>query len=260
MREQRLVFGEVAEQYDRTRPGYPESLADEVLAFARFEPGDAALEVGCGTGKATLLFARRGVRVHAVEPDPAMAAVARRNCEPLDVTVDVASFEDWPVPHGEYGLVFSAQAWHWLRADVRLEHAHAALRPGGALAVFWNRPDWPDTPLRHAIDAVYEREAPTLAARTPGRSPQDERRRNGTEQLAASPLFDDLTLGEHFWSTSYTTSEYIELLGTQSDHRLLAPDQRERLYEGVAAAIDAAGGAIPVAYAADVYTARRVDR
>jgi SAM-dependent methyltransferase len=258
VREQRLVFGEVAEQYDRMRPGYPESLAEEVLAFAGVGRGDPALEVGCGTGKATVLFARRGLRVQAVEPDPAMAAVARRNCEGLDVTVDVASFEDWPVPRGEYGLVFSAQAWHWVRPGVRLEHAHAALRPGGVLAVFWNRPDWPDTPLRHSIDAVYEREAPGLAARTPGRSPQDERRRRGTDQLAASALFSDLTQGEHLWSASYTTREYVELLGTQSDHRLLPPDRRDRLSQGVAAAIDAAGGVMPVAYAADVYMARRV--
>ena len=257
-REQRLVFGEVAEQYDRMRPGYPESLADEVLAYSGAAPGDAVLEVGCGTGKATVLFARRGLRVHAVEPDAAMAAVARRNCSGLQVTIDVASFEDWPVPRGEYGLVFSAQAWHWVRADVRLEHAHAALRPSGALAVFWNRGDRPDTPLRHAIDAVYEREAPALAARTPGRSLQDERRRNGTDQLAGSPLFDNLTQGEHLWSTSYSTPEYIELLDTQSDHRLLAPEQRQRLYDGIAAAIDAAGGVMPLAYAADVYMARRV--
>jgi trans-aconitate methyltransferase len=239
------------------RPGYPESVVDEVLTFAGVGAGDRVLEVGCGTGKATVRFARRGLRVQAVEPDPAMATVARRNCDGLDVTVDVASFEDWPVRHGEYGLVFSAQAWHWVRADVRLEHAHAALRPQGVLAVFWNRPDWPDTPLRHAIDAVYEREAPNLAARTPGRSPQDERRRNGTEQLAASAKFSDLTQREHPWSASYTTAEYLELLGTQSDHRLLAADRRARLYEGVAAAIDAAGGVMPVAYTTDVYMARR---
>ncbi len=258
-REQRLVFGEVAEQYDRMRPGYPATMVDQVLEYARVDRGDPALEVGCGTGKATLSFAGRGLRVQAVEPDPAMAAVARRNCAGLDVTVDVASFEDWPVPSEVFGLVYSAQAWHWVRADVRLELAHAALVPGGALALFWNRPDWPDTPLRHAIDAVYEEVAPALSARTPGRSRQDERRQRGTDELAASPLFADLLVGEHTWHATYTPEQYVELLDTQSDHRLLEPEQRERLHAGVAAAIDAAGGAMPVAYGADVYLARRVD-
>ena len=58
-REQRLVFGEVADLYDRSRPGYPASLVDEVVSYAGLTAGDAVLEVGCGTGKATVPFAAR---------------------------------------------------------------------------------------------------------------------------------------------------------------------------------------------------------
>jgi trans-aconitate methyltransferase len=257
-REQRLVFGEVAEQYDRARPGYPPTLVDQILEYGSLAEGDAALEVGCGTGKATIAIAARGLRVQAVEPDPAMADVARRNCQGVDVAVDVASFEDWPAPAAAYRLVYSAQAWHWVAPEVRVVKAHATLVPGGALAVFWNRPDWPDTPLRHAIDAVYDAEAPRLGARTPGRSPQDLGRRAATEQLDASPLFTDRAHGSHEWDATYSTAEYIELLGTQSDHRLLDPDARARLYDGIARAVDDAGGVMPVSYSADVLLARRV--
>jgi trans-aconitate methyltransferase len=251
------VFGEVADQYDRARPGYPPSLVDQIVGYAALVAGDPALEVGCGTGKATVSIAQRGVHVQAVEPDPAMAEVASRNCRDLAVTVDVASFEDWRVTTGAYRLVYAAQSWHWVKPEVRLAKAHAALGPGGALAVFWNRPDWPDTPLRHAIDAVYEAAAPGLAARTPGRSPQDLGRRAAREQLDGSPLFTDRADGGHEWDETYTTEEYIELLGTQSDHRLLDPDARARLYEGIARAVDDAGGVMPVSYSADVLLGRR---
>src|SRR5712691_10389571 len=47
-REQRLVFGEVAEAYDRARPRYPSQLVDDVVSFARLGPRDRVLEVGCG--------------------------------------------------------------------------------------------------------------------------------------------------------------------------------------------------------------------
>ena len=70
-REPRLVFGQVAERYDRVRPSYPNALVDEVIALAGRE---RALEVGAGTGKATLMFAQRGVAVHAVEPSAEMAS------------------------------------------------------------------------------------------------------------------------------------------------------------------------------------------
>jgi hypothetical protein len=54
-REQALVLGEVAETYHRVRPGYPDALVDDVFAFGMLEPGDRAVEVGAGTGKAVLV-------------------------------------------------------------------------------------------------------------------------------------------------------------------------------------------------------------
>jgi SAM-dependent methyltransferase len=259
-REQRLVFGEVAEVYDRVRPGYPASLVDHTVTTLGLAAGHPALEVGAGTGKATVAFAARGLALDALEPDEFMAAVARRNCAAagLDVNVTTCGFEDWTPLRRDYSLVLSAQAWHWVRPEIRIEKASDVLAPGGALALFWNRPDWPDTPLRHAIDEVYETVAPELAARTPGRSPQDAGRRGCTDQLAASERFSALEYTEHPWSASYTTAAYVELLSTQSDHRMLDTDRRRRLLDAVAAAIDSAGGALAVAYVADLYVARRV--
>lgn len=46
------VFGEVAGEYDRIRPGYPDQLFDDVIAYAALGSRQA-LEVGAGTGKAT---------------------------------------------------------------------------------------------------------------------------------------------------------------------------------------------------------------
>ena len=69
-RTPRLVFGQVAERYERVRPSYPQALVDEVVELA---VGGPALEVGAGTGKATVMFARRGLTVHAVEPSAEMA-------------------------------------------------------------------------------------------------------------------------------------------------------------------------------------------
>jgi hypothetical protein len=53
------VFGEVAELYDQARPSYPAVLFDDVIAFAPQSP--RVLEVGAGTGKATVLLAERGL-------------------------------------------------------------------------------------------------------------------------------------------------------------------------------------------------------
>ena len=59
------VFGEVAEEYDRLRPGYPTELIAEVVAHVEGQDR-RALEVGAGTGKATLAVAAHGFDITAV--------------------------------------------------------------------------------------------------------------------------------------------------------------------------------------------------
>jgi cyclopropane fatty-acyl-phospholipid synthase-like methyltransferase len=103
----RETFNEDAEQYDRARPRYPDQMFDD-LAAAGVAPGARVLEIGCGTGQATVPLAKRGYRVVAVELGPDMAAVARRNLAGFDsVEVLTAAFEDWPLPAEPFDVVCS---------------------------------------------------------------------------------------------------------------------------------------------------------
>ena len=257
-REQRLVFGEVAETYDRVRPGYPERLVDDVLAFAGLDAHDRVLEVGCGTGKATVQFATRGFPMVCVEPNERMAAVARRNCERFSqVDIHTSSFEEFAVEPGAFPLLISAQAWHWVSPEVRLRKAHRALTPDGSLAVFWNTVGWADEEMRAAVDGLYERVAPDLIARRPGFPGTRSSRLVSVDELDASPLFASLTPREYAWSETYSTSRYIELLTTHSDHRMLPPDVFGELSSELTGLIEERGGALRIDYLARLHLARR---
>src|SRR5437763_1279826 len=147
--QRRLAFGAVAELYDTLRPSYPAALVDDVVTLSAAAP---ALEVGAGTGKATRLFADRGVAIHALEPSAAMAAVARERCSAYPhVTIEEVDFERFSPSGGRFGLLFSAQAWHWVAPELRYLKAREALAHGGVLALFWNRPRWNQSPLRAAF-------------------------------------------------------------------------------------------------------------
>src|SRR5438876_10517035 len=115
IRERRLAFGDVAETYDRVRPTYPDALFAEVVQVSNAASGDAVLEAGAGTGKATRKFVALGLAVTAVEPDPAMAAVGRRACP--EASWVNASFDDAVIAPHSFALVASAQAWHWVRPE-----------------------------------------------------------------------------------------------------------------------------------------------
>jgi len=131
----RWTFDEAAELYDRARPRYPSALFDDLGDLAGIGPGARVLEIGPGTGQATVPLAERGCRVVAVELGAGLAAVARRNLAPFPaVEVVTGAFEDWPLPPEPFDVVLAATSFHWMDPAVRVAKAADALRPGGALA------------------------------------------------------------------------------------------------------------------------------
>lgn len=259
--ERRLLFGQVAELYDRARPAYPREMVDDVLAFAAAAAGDRALEVGAGTGKATRLFAARGLSVLALEPSPEMAAVARDRLagEPR-VAVEEREFESWKPGGAQFRLVYAAQAWHWIAPEVGYRQARRALEAGGALAVFWNRPRWPQTPLRDEFAAAYQRLAPELVDRRgpmhPAGSDDTHWMTDWDADLAGAAGFAEPEQRDYVWTQPYTSREYVRLLGTHSDHLTLSPARLEQLQSALAALIDAAGGRLELPYTTRLLMAR----
>ena len=249
-REQRTVFGEVAELYERTRPGYPDGLFDAVLEFGDLHAGDRALEVGAGTGKATRGFIARGLDVLALEPAPGMADVLRQSYPSVIET----TFEDWTVEPGAFALLYAAQSWHWVE-DHPAAYARAAdaLRDGGTIALFWNLPREFDGALGADIQAVYRDLAPTLEPLTT-QWPLDET----LAEIDASDRFDIATKVTVPWTQPYSRTEYVELMGTHSNHRMLDDATRAQIQAAVGAVIDRHGGAVAVTYDTAVYLARKL--
>jgi SAM-dependent methyltransferase len=256
-REQRLVFGEVAELYDRYRPGYPDAVFDRIMRFGELDPGVPGLEVGCGTGRATVPLAARGLRLTALEPSSKMARVAIQNTKGMvGVRIVEASFEDWLLPREPFRVVTSAQAWHWIQPEVRFIKAHEALGVRGCLALFWNIATQiePRDGLQRAIEDAYRREAPGLVAQVPG-----ERSLDRGLEIEDSGLFIDITREVYPWATTYPAVHYLGLLQTQSDYRLLEPAVRTRLLQSLASVLADHGNQVPQGYCTFLYLARRRD-
>ena len=249
-REQRFVFGEAAELYDRARPGYTAEIVDDVLAFT----GDAGdrlrtLEVGAGTGKATAAFAARGLWILALEPSLEMAEVARRNLAAFPrVVVESATFEAWPARSSAFGLLFSAQAWHWIDPAVRHVKAAQVLAPGGTLALIWHRIRWRGEPLRDQLEELYRHLAPELYEQSPGFPGLTPRRGHGplSQEIRATGLFEPVRARTYRWAQTFTADSFVERLATQSNHLLFDAARRSALFDGLRELVAARGGEITV--------------
>lgn len=250
--EQRFTFDAVAETYDRIRPGYPAELFDAVVKLSGVPSGGAILEIGCGTGQATRELARRGYRILGLEPGASLRALA---CERLagfpGVEIVAHTFESWPLAKASADLVVAAQSFHWVDPALRFGKSADALRPGGALALVGN------TTVSHGsraeLDAAYEQHAPALAHT----APMDWYSERGplVRLFEESGRFGPAVHRVALWTRSYTTPEYLALLSTFSDHRLLPAAHREALHAAIRQAIERDGGSIRVDYATHLHLA-----
>ncbi|MFE6667552.1 class I SAM-dependent methyltransferase [Streptomyces sp. NPDC057697] len=251
MSDRALSFGAMAEAYERFRPGYPGELFDLVAAYAG-RPLRTALEIGAGTGKATRLFAGRGVAVTATEPDGAMLAELREHV-PESVRTVRAAFEELR-PGERYGLVYAAAALHWTAPEDRWPRMAALLEPGGVFASMGG-------PVRLADPAVEEA---VRAARAPflesddvpspdGTPPGHDMQWPGTE-LRRSEWFTDVRQTVIEQRLTMSASDYLGHLSTVSAYLVRPAREQEQIFGAIGRALP---GTVVIAADITVHLARR---
>lgn len=253
-RPQRLVFGTVAEAYDAHRPGYAAALYDDLVALVGADAH--ALDAGAGTGKVAAALAARGLTGTALEPDPDMAAVARRHVADAGWEVLIGELETAELPAGGHDLFTCGQAWHWIDVERGLAQVRHALRPEGVAAIFWNRPTFADDDLRTDLDAVYARLAPEMESSLASKASGHKGMAPATDPPPDG--FTDAEVHTYHHAIRYPTERWVGYLGTHSNHVMLEASRRRELHEAVAAVIDDHGGALEVAYRVEAWIARRL--
>jgi len=257
--ELRTIFDEDAALYEQARPGYPAELLDHLAQVAGIGPGARVLEIGPGTGQATLALAERGASVTAVELGAELAGVLRRKAVGRDIEVVHSAFEDFPLPDQPYAAVASFTAWHWLKPGVRANKAAHALRGGGHLATvttFHVSAGESDT-FPVAAQRCYERWDPDTP---PGvRMPTADEVEPLRDEVDESPSFGPGERRRYRADVCYSAAAYLDLLRTYSGHRALAPADRDGLLACIGDLIEQEyGGRITKHYLYELRIARAV--
>lgn len=274
------VFDQVAAEYDRHRPTYPEQLIDLASQGAGLGRGDRVLEIGCGTGQLTGSLLARGLRVTAIEPGAQLAGLAQQRLQGTgELELVDARFEDARLPHAHCRAVFSASAIHWVDPDVGWQRAADALVPGGTLALiqYFGLHEPRSADDQQALVSAMTAIAPEIAASWPHYRDLEstlagvrERRENISEVWAwlggyevareyVAHLFDDAQIAVAPTPMEHTAAELNALLGTMSFWSGLSPEQREAMESANRTQYEQLGRPIRSSIVACLVTVRRRD-
>jgi ubiquinone/menaquinone biosynthesis C-methylase UbiE len=272
------VFDEIAAEYDRNRPMYPDELVDQACQVAGIGAGDRVLEIGCGSGQLTRSLLARGLHVTALEPGQNLMALARQNLEGAGAVEFMnARFEDASCPREHFRAVFSASALHWVDPEVSWRKIADVLVPGGTLALvqYFGIEEQRSRQDQQAMLAAIRKAAPDIAADWPAYRDLDatlagvrQRRENvsaawawlGSYDVArdyASDLFGDVQVAVVPKLIEQTADELNALLRTMSFYAQLSPDQRQALEHETAAIYERLGRPIRASTVVTLVTAQR---
>lgn len=275
------VFDEIAAEYDRHRPVYPDELVDQACQVAGIGNGDHVLEIGCGSGQLTRGLVARGLRVTAVEPGTNLMALARQYLAGAgEVEFVNARLEDAPLPRERFQAVFSASAFHWADPEVSWQKVADVLVPGGTLALvqYFGLEEPRSKGDQEAVLAALRKVAPEIAANWPAYRDLDatlagieQRRGNVSEVWAwlgsydigrdqAGDLFGDVQAAVMPKLLEHTPDELNALVRTLSFYARLSPAQRQALEREHEAVHERLGRPIRASTIATLVTARRGTR
>jgi ubiquinone/menaquinone biosynthesis C-methylase UbiE len=245
-------FDTIAEIYDAVRPDYPAQLYQDMVAFLGLSPTATVLDIGCGTGKSTRLFAGAAHRIVALDPGERLLSRCRANLRDYpEIEYVNSAFEEWDPGPRRFDLVISGTAYHWVE-DPDLSLALSVLKPGGALVVFWHTFMAGTAPVFDTLSEIYHELAPELYLEDVS-AIQDARDSKRERAFALSPHLSVVRVVRYYFSREYSTTEYLNLLGTYSTHR----DLTDRFFEAVETAIREAGGSIRIPIRTTCIMARR---
>ncbi|MGW7262864.1 class I SAM-dependent methyltransferase [Streptomyces sp. NPDC054842] len=201
-------FNAAAAQYAANRPSYPPALLDAVEDLAgRPLAGSRVVDVGAGTGIATALLCERGADVVAVEPGAGMAAEFRRTLP--GVPLVRGDGNALPLADACADLLTYAQAWHWTDPARAVPEAMRVLRPGGALALWWNM-DAQDVPWIAAQADRVERRFGAGTGKKSGGGPRAELAFTG------APHVPDFARRRVRWSRTVPLGTHLANIGSHS--------------------------------------------
>lgn len=255
------TFDTVANSYEKLRPGYVNELYNMIFDYVPVDYSSTVVEVGIGGGQATLPILQTGCKLTAVEYGENFSKLCEEKFKDYaNFSVITEKFENVTFSDETYDLVYSASAFHWVPEEIGYTKVFNMLKAGGAFARFANHPyrDKGNLVLSEAIDKLYSKYYYGYY----GKDIKDVKEYSEEQaihraQIAEKYGFVDIKHALFHRTRTFLAKEYIELLGTYSDHIAIEETIRIEFFSKIEEAINQHGGSFTLYDTIDLQLARK---
>ncbi len=255
------TFDTVATKYEKLRPGYTDDLYKMLFEYIAIDSSSNVVEVGIGGGQATLPILKTGCALTAVEYGENFSKLCEKKFgEYKNFSVINEKFENVSFPDSQYDLVYSASAFHWVPEDIGYPKVYDMLKRGGVFARFANHPyrDKGNPVLSSEIDKLYFKYYCGYYGKDirPGKEYSEEQAVKRA-QIAEKYGFVDIKYAMFYRTRTFSAKEYVELLGTYSDHIAIEEKIRTEFFAKIEETINQYGGTFTIYDTIDLQLARK---
>ena len=255
------TFDTVASAYEKMRPGYVAALYQTIFDYIAIGETSNVLEIGSGGGQATGPMLMTGCRLTAVEYGEQFTELLQEKFRGFPkFSAITGKFEHTPLEDGKFDLVFSASAFHWIPEEIGYEKVFRILKSGGVFARFANHPyrDKGDPRLSAEIDDIYDEYYYKFHRKKRGVLKEYTEAEAKERALIAEKYgFTDIQYALFHRERVFSAKEYVELLGTYSDHIAIEESIRTKFFSKIEEAINRHGGTITIYDTIDLQLARK---
>lgn len=248
----RKTFNTDEYNYDKSRPDYPKELFEDIFNYVNLSGSSNVLEIGIGTGQATLPFLNKGCNVSAVELGDKLAIYcAQKFLHFNNFNIINSDFIKADLPEKSFDFIYSATAFHWIPKDNGYAKIKSLLKSDGNIALFWNHPFVSNSSDKTNLASmtVYKKYRPN------DKTPVEFDLSKCQEQINELKYYGFTNIKSKVYKRirRLASDEYISLIKTYSDHNALSEKVQKSFERDMKQAIDGVGGIINIYDTIDLY-------
>jgi len=255
------TFDTVTDIYEKIRPGYVKELYEMIFKYIPIGDSSKVVEIGIGSGQATLPILKTGCNLTAVECGEHFAKMCKEKFKSYsNFSIVTDKFENVDFEKLAYDLVYSASAFHWIPEEIGYSKVYSMLKKGGVFACFTNHPyrDKGNPALAEEIDKIYANyyyKFHNIKPKILQEYTEDDAKNKAF--IAEKYGFTDIRYALFFRTRVFSAQEYITLLNTYSDHIAIEETVRKEFFSKIEEAINKYGGEITIYDTINLQLARK---